>query len=83
MLEDYRAEMAGLQARLERAEAMARRYEWLRLHSYVIDDQIGFGPGCDQSAPEYLDSKIDDAMGYSAALEEYSRRKAALAANEK
>ena len=52
----------------EEAKRLARdaeRYRWLRSHSFVDKDQIVyrdqiiFGPGYEQTAPEILDARID------------------------
>lgn len=64
----------------------ARRYEWLRTHGYK--DRIGgndcviYGPGFSQSAPDALDSAIDDSMGYSDRLAGYCQRQKDAARQE-
>lgn len=46
-------------------EAFANRYSWLRSHSYVSRGEIEFGPGFNQTFPEFLDDAIERQMKYT------------------
>lgn len=58
-------ENAELKSELAAVKADAKRYQWLRQHSFVENGTIEFGPGFEQQFPIFLDDAIERQMKYT------------------